>query len=91
MSAEWDALLALFEGALGRPNEERAAFLDEHTKGNAVLRRDVESLLAAHESAGDFLSAPALVPRPELVADPGQPGRSPPGSARLAAGTRALG
>ena len=87
MSAEWDALLALFEGALGRPKEERAAFLDEHTKGDAVLRRDVESLLAAHESAGDFLSAPALGPRPELADDPGQPGQSPPGSTRLAAGT----
>ena len=87
MSAEWDALLALFEGALERPKEERAAFLDEHTKGDAVLRRDVESLLAAHESAGEFLSAPALGPRPEPADDPGQPGRSASGSTRLTAGT----
>ena len=63
MSAvNWDALLAVFEGAQGRPKEERAAFLDEHTKGDAALRREVESLLAAHESAGEFLSAPALGP-----------------------------
>jgi eukaryotic-like serine/threonine-protein kinase len=87
MPAEWDALLALFEGALGRPKEERAAFLDEHTKGDAVLRRDVESLLAAHESAGDFLSTPALGPPPEPPGDHGQPGQSAPGSTRLTAGT----
>ena len=87
MSAEWDALLALFEGAQGRPKEERAAFLDGHTKGDAALRREVESLLAAHEGAGGFLSTPALGPRPEPPDDPGQPGRSASRSTRLTAGT----
>jgi Tol biopolymer transport system component len=87
MPAEWDALLALFEGALGRPKAERAAFLAEHTNGDAGLRRDLESLLAAHEGAGDFLSTPALGPRPEPPDDPGQPGRSASGSTRLTAGT----
>ena len=32
MSAEWELLRGLFEGALARPKHERAAFLDEHTK-----------------------------------------------------------
>jgi eukaryotic-like serine/threonine-protein kinase len=86
MPAEWEALPALFEGALARPKEERAAYLAEHTK-DAALRREVESLLAAHESAGEFLSAPALGARPELPDDPGQPSRSTSGSARLTAGT----
>ncbi len=87
MAAEWDPLLALFEGALGRPKEERAAFLAEQTKGDAVLRREVESLLAAHEGAGDFLSTPALGPRLEPPDDPGQPGRSASGATRLPSGT----
>ena len=52
MSAEWELLRGLFEGALERPTHERAAFLDEHTKDDPALRREIESLLAAHESAG---------------------------------------
>ena len=75
MPAEWEALQVLFEGALARPNEERAAFLEQHTNGDAALRREVESLLAAHENAGGgFLSTPAVSP-------------SGSGSPRLAAGT----
>jgi serine/threonine-protein kinase len=62
MAAEWDLLQGLFEGALARPTHERAAFLDEHTRNDPDLRRDIESLLAAHESAGAFLSTPALGP-----------------------------
>jgi Tol biopolymer transport system component len=60
MSAEWEVLRGLFEGVLERPPHERAAFLDEHTKDDAALRRDIESLLAAHESGAAFLSAPAF-------------------------------
>jgi serine/threonine protein kinase/Tol biopolymer transport system component len=74
MSADWDALQALFEGALARPKDERGAYLDQHTNGDAALRREVESLLAAHEGAGAFLSTPAVGP-------------AAAGSARLAAGT----
>ena len=87
MAAEWDALQTLFEGALARPKEERAAFLDEHANGDAPLRREVESLLAAHESAGEFLSAPALGARPEPPDGPGSAGPPAHGSARLATGT----
>jgi Tol biopolymer transport system component len=87
MAAEWNELQALFEGALARPKEERAAFLAAQTKGEAALRRDVESLLAAHESAGEFLSAPALGPTPAVPDDPGQPVRPAPGCTRLTAGT----
>ena len=84
MSAEWELLRGLFEGALGRPKHQRAAFLADHTKGDAALRREVESLLAAHEGAGEFLSTPALGPRPE---PPGQPNRSHSGPTRLTPGT----
>ena len=85
--ANWEALQALFEGALAHPKEERAGFLDEHTNGDAALRREVESLLGAHESAGGFLSTPALGPRPQPPDDRGQAGRPASGSTRLTAGT----
>ena len=62
---DWDLLQAIFEGALDRPNQERAAFLDESTRGDTALRREIESLLAAHDAAGEFLSDPALGAFPE--------------------------
>src|SRR5690242_4938237 len=60
MPAEWEVLRGLFEGALERPRHERSAFLDERTKQDPLLRREIESLLAAHEGGAQFLSAPAL-------------------------------
>src|SRR5438132_11003457 len=40
--------------------EERAAYLEQACGGNALLREEVESLLAALENAGDFLRRPAV-------------------------------
>ena len=62
MSADWEALRELFDGALERPVDERAAYLSERTQGNDALRREIESLLAAHGDADQFLSAPAFRP-----------------------------
>jgi hypothetical protein len=87
MAAEWELLRGLFEGALERPAHERAAFLEEHTKGDPALRREIDSLLAAQEGAGQFLSAPALGPMVEPADLPPGPERSVYGQARLAAGT----
>ena len=51
-SAESDALFAaIFE----LPTAERAQAIDSACDGRPDLRRDVESLLAAHDSAKDFL------------------------------------
>ena len=94
MAAQWELLRALFEGAIARDPRERAAFLDEHAKDDPRLRQEVESLLAAHDAAGGFLSGPALGPAPEPSLDPGAPaaglsvgpGSSDPGC-RLAPGT----
>ena len=41
---------------------ERSAYLDRACGGDAVLRRQVESLLDAHTRAGDFLESPASTP-----------------------------
>jgi serine/threonine-protein kinase len=60
----------IFERAASLPPEERRAYLDEACAGNASLRDEVESLLAADDEAGEFLEEPALpgleLPRPEL-------------------------
>src|SRR5262245_48365812 len=42
------------------PDDQRRAFLDAECKGDMVLRRQVESLLAASERGGDFLVRPAV-------------------------------
>lgn len=50
----------LFAAALDVDVAERNALLDAACEGDAELRAEVESLLAAHESAGDFIETPAL-------------------------------
>jgi eukaryotic-like serine/threonine-protein kinase len=52
--------------ALEQAESERAEFLDKACSGDPELRREVESLLASDEKAGEFLATPAA----ELVADP---------------------
>jgi Tol biopolymer transport system component len=50
----------VFAAALDAAPGERAALLDAACAGDAELRREVESLLAAHERAGDFIETHAL-------------------------------
>ena len=54
----WERQKELFQAALTRPPELRAAFLDHACAGDDELRREVESLLDAHDEAGGFLSRP---------------------------------
>ena len=55
------------------PGKVRADFVTEQCTANPVLRREVESLLQAHEEAGDFMqsarrpAAAALVVPPDLA------------------------
>ncbi|MGH9848144.1 MAG: serine/threonine-protein kinase, partial [Blastocatellia bacterium] len=56
----WRQVEALYHAALEREPSQRAAFLDRACAGDEQLRRELESLLAAHDRAGDFLDAPAL-------------------------------
>jgi tetratricopeptide (TPR) repeat protein len=78
---------SLFHEALARPTpQERAAFLDAACAGRPELRAAVESLLAAHEQAGAFLSAPSVAAAhwPESDGPHTTPGeaRSHPGPAQ---------
>jgi eukaryotic-like serine/threonine-protein kinase len=68
MKAErWEKVIDLFQSALERAPEERVAFLDETCHDDEGMRREVESLLTAHERAENFIEVPAFKVAPELV------------------------
>ena len=50
----------LFGEALKWPSAERAVRLEEACAGDGDLRAEVESLLAAHDRAGEFMADPSL-------------------------------
>lgn len=69
----WIAVKEKLQAALDLEPAKRHAYLDEVAGSNPELRRELESLLIAHESAGpDFLSSP---PAP-AIAITGNPDRS---------------
>jgi serine/threonine protein kinase len=55
----WAQIRQIFDGALERPEVDRAAYLRVVCARDDELRREVESLITSHESAGDFLDKPA--------------------------------
>src|SRR5215210_6079812 len=57
----WAQVDRLLDEAMARSPEARAAFLDSACRGDKELRREVESLLAAHQKAEEkFLKLPAI-------------------------------
>ena len=70
----WKRINELFESALAREPEQRAAFLAEACRNEAALRDEVDSLLAAHDQAGSFMDAPVLAAMPERSAPTLEPG-----------------
>src|SRR5215467_9171941 len=67
----WERVIDLFQLALERPPEERAAFLDESCHDDLEIRREVESLLTSHEHAENFIEVPAFQVAPEFVPNDG--------------------
>ncbi len=59
MNAPVQSIRAIFDEAseIGDA-EQRRAFVDRACAGNPALRREVEELLAVHETAGGFLADP---------------------------------
>jgi serine/threonine protein kinase len=55
----WARVKEVLQAALDEPPDSRQEFLDRACAGDDSLRREVESLLAAHDDAGEFLSRPA--------------------------------
>jgi hypothetical protein len=62
MSAErWQLLKSVFYQALDQPAEQRRAWLADACRGDASMLQEVEALLVAHDTAGDFLEQPAAI------------------------------
>jgi serine/threonine-protein kinase len=55
---QYEHLTELFHASLEVAPDERAAFLDRVGEGDADLRRELESLLAAHESRAVYTQTP---------------------------------
>jgi serine/threonine-protein kinase len=61
MSPErWQQITQVFQAALACPTDERAAYLADVCADDPALRREVETMLAAHDEADSFIEAPAL-------------------------------
>jgi len=56
----WEQINQLYYAALEVETKERARFAEESCRGDLELRREVETLLAMHEKAGEFLDRPAI-------------------------------
>ena len=56
----WQEIDRLFDAVLECEPAERASFLDAACASDYELRREVESLLAAHDRAEKFIEAPAM-------------------------------
>jgi len=59
----------LYDAALELTPAERPAFVESVCGTDEELRREVESLLEAHQEAGDFITTPALEMASELLED----------------------
>ena len=55
MDARWQRVEEIFNAVEHLPKEERAALLNGLCAGHEDLRRDVESLLAQHDSSDEFI------------------------------------
>ena len=59
MNDDPSRVMVVFAEALQLPAREREAHLDRACSDDCELRLEVEALLQAHETAGDFLEKPA--------------------------------
>ncbi len=57
-SEDWHKVKAIFDSVVEIEKKERSAFFETACAGDEALRGEVEALLAASESAGDFLETP---------------------------------
>ncbi|HEY6121696.1 MAG TPA: protein kinase, partial [Pyrinomonadaceae bacterium] len=55
----WQQVKDIFNSALKRRPEDRAAFLSERCARDTSLRNEVESLIAVHQKDGSFIDSPS--------------------------------
>src|SRR5437667_6156840 len=63
----WQQVQQLFDAALQHSPEKRQEFLEQACGSNQEVRREVESLLAAHDQSGSFMAEPALAGMAEVL------------------------
>ena len=68
---QWRRLQQVLDGALARPADQWPAYLDAECTDDPAFRRDVERMLEACGSAGDFLEQPPSHLAAALLADAG--------------------
>src|SRR5271163_2608921 len=56
----WEKIESIFNKALDADSGHRASVLEDSCAGDESLRREVESLLAQHEKADEFIERPAF-------------------------------
>ena len=66
----WEQIRQVFDGALERPAQDRAAYLRVLCARDDELRREVETLLRSSEQAGEFLETPAAQLSQFVLRDP---------------------
>lgn len=55
----WERIENLFHAALQQPEDARARYIAEASKGDAELKAEVERLLASYAASDDFIEPPA--------------------------------
>jgi serine/threonine protein kinase/tetratricopeptide (TPR) repeat protein len=63
----WKQVQQLFDAALQHSPEKRQEFLEQECGSNQELRREVESLLAAHDESDSFMAEPAVAGKAEVL------------------------
>src|SRR6266566_8257183 len=63
----WQQVQQVFDAALQHSPEKRQEFLEQECGSNQELRREVESLLAAHDESGSFMAEPAVARMAEVL------------------------
>jgi serine/threonine protein kinase len=62
---EWEQVKSRFDAALKHEGDSRARYLDDACGGDADLRAEVQSLVAAYEDADSLIDRPAMSAGPE--------------------------
>jgi eukaryotic-like serine/threonine-protein kinase len=65
----WQEIDRLFDAVLEREPAQRASFIADACAGDDELRRELESLLTAHERAEKFIEAPAIAVAAKAAAE----------------------
>ncbi|HEY6328269.1 MAG TPA: FHA domain-containing protein [Blastocatellia bacterium] len=64
----WEQIKRIFDEAIEYQGQERLAFIDAACRGDETLRGEVESLIACHDEAGNFIELAVCQAAAELIA-----------------------